>query len=148
MRVTPRQARQDRVKKATPHISPSHHTTHSLLSLQSHATRPPISATPIVPRHSPTRDPQQPAFHRLSKFLHFSRANAVPVRHIQPRDPLDVNSYISVLRRLTPKWYHRSLLHCPYRPLSQLSPQLDSVRSVFNLYTKSDCMTKCVSSLK
>ncbi|KAG2742759.1 hypothetical protein P692DRAFT_20879290, partial [Suillus brevipes Sb2] len=47
------------------------------------------SSTPL-PRYPPTRDPQQPAIHRLSKFLHFSRGNAVPVRHIQPRDPLDV----------------------------------------------------------
>ncbi|KAG2754265.1 hypothetical protein P692DRAFT_20719822, partial [Suillus brevipes Sb2] len=58
--------------------------------LHSHATRPPISAILIVPRHPPIRDPQQPAFHRLSRFLHFSRANTIPVRHIQPRDPLDV----------------------------------------------------------
>ncbi|KAG1766359.1 hypothetical protein EV702DRAFT_1204148 [Suillus placidus] len=53
--------------------------------------RPPISAIPIAPRLPPARDPQQPTFLRLNKFLRFSpRANAVPVRHIQPRDPLDV----------------------------------------------------------
>ncbi|KAG2091198.1 uncharacterized protein F5147DRAFT_840851 [Suillus discolor] len=65
--------------------------------LHSHATRPPagyrrppISAIPIMQRPLPTRDPQQPAFRRLSKLLHFSRANTVPVRHIQPRDPFDL----------------------------------------------------------
>ncbi|KAG1859346.1 hypothetical protein DFJ58DRAFT_288432 [Suillus subalutaceus] len=76
-----------------------HDTTHPPSSLQSDAThrppaghrRPPISAIPIAPRPLPTRDPQQPTFLRLSKFFHFSpRANAVPVCHIQPRDPLDV----------------------------------------------------------
>jgi WD40 repeat protein len=46
--------------------------------------RPPISAIP-------TRDPQQPTFLCLNKFLRLSpRVNAVPVRHIQSRDPLDV----------------------------------------------------------
>ncbi|KIK43120.1 hypothetical protein CY34DRAFT_804122 [Suillus luteus UH-Slu-Lm8-n1] len=59
--------------------------------LHFHATRPPVGyrrpPIPIAPRPPPTRDPQQPAFRRLTKFLHFSRANAVP--HIQPRDPLD-----------------------------------------------------------
>ncbi|KAG1737358.1 hypothetical protein EDD22DRAFT_343006 [Suillus occidentalis] len=64
--------------------------------LQSRATRPvgqrkpPIRAIPIVPRPPPTRDPQQPAFRRLSKLLRFSRTNTVPVRHIQPRNSLDV----------------------------------------------------------
>ncbi|KIK43131.1 hypothetical protein CY34DRAFT_804133 [Suillus luteus UH-Slu-Lm8-n1] len=62
--------------------------------LHSHATRPPVGyrrpPIPIVPRPPPIRDPQQATFPRLSKLLHFSRANAVPVRHIQPRDPLDV----------------------------------------------------------
>ncbi|KIK34868.1 hypothetical protein CY34DRAFT_612311 [Suillus luteus UH-Slu-Lm8-n1] len=63
--------------------------------LHSHATRPvgqrkpPIYATPTVQRTQPTRDPQQPAFRRLGKLLRFSHANTVPVRHIQPRDPLD-----------------------------------------------------------
>jgi hypothetical protein len=78
-------------------LSSSHHTTHPLISLQSHATRPlagqrkpPISTIPIVPRPPPTNDSQQPSFLRLSKFLHFSRTNTVPVRHIQPRNPLDV----------------------------------------------------------
>jgi hypothetical protein len=77
-------------------ISFSHHTTHSLLVLQSHAIRPPVGyrrpAIPIVPRPPPTRDPQHPAFRRLGKLLHFSRVNtdAVPVRLNQPRDPLDV----------------------------------------------------------
>jgi hypothetical protein len=79
-------------------ISSSHHTTHPLLSLQSHATRPPagsrrppISTIPIVPRPLPSNDSQQPSFLRLSKFLRFSpRTNTAPVRHIQPRDPLDV----------------------------------------------------------
>ncbi|KAG1859349.1 quinon protein alcohol dehydrogenase-like superfamily [Suillus subalutaceus] len=53
--------------------------------------RPPIFAIPIALRPLPTRDPQQSTFLRLSEFLRFSpRANAVPVRHIQPRDPLDV----------------------------------------------------------
>ncbi|KAG2343572.1 WD40 repeat-like protein [Suillus weaverae] len=53
--------------------------------------RPPISAIPMSRRPSPTRDPQQPTFLRLSKLFRFSpRANAVPVRHIQPRDPLNV----------------------------------------------------------
>ncbi|KAG1762990.1 hypothetical protein EV702DRAFT_1205905, partial [Suillus placidus] len=52
--------------------------------------RPPIPAIPMVPRPLPTVEPQQPMFLRLSKLLRFSRANAVPVRHIQPRDPLDV----------------------------------------------------------
>ncbi|KAG2745228.1 hypothetical protein P692DRAFT_20742045 [Suillus brevipes Sb2] len=79
-------------------ISSSHDTTHSLLSLQSCATRPPvgccrppISAIPIVLRPPPTRDPRHPAFPRLTKLLHFSRAtaNVVSVGHIQPRDPLD-----------------------------------------------------------
>ncbi|KAG1758183.1 hypothetical protein EDD22DRAFT_216743 [Suillus occidentalis] len=63
--------------------------------LHSRATRPPvgyrrrpISAIPIVPRPPPKRDPQHPAFSRLTKLLHFC-ADAVPVRHIQPRDPLD-----------------------------------------------------------
>ncbi|KAG2745302.1 hypothetical protein P692DRAFT_201086009 [Suillus brevipes Sb2] len=65
--------------------------------LHSHATRPlagqrkpPISTIPIVPRPPPSNDSQQPSFLRLSKFLHFSRTNTVPVRHIQPRNPLDV----------------------------------------------------------
>ncbi|KAG2741712.1 hypothetical protein P692DRAFT_20752014 [Suillus brevipes Sb2] len=80
-------------------ISSSHDTTRSLLSLQSRATRPPvgycrppISDIRIVPRPPPIRDPQHPAFPRLTKLLHFSRANvnAVPVGHIRPRDPLDV----------------------------------------------------------
>jgi hypothetical protein len=79
-------------------ISSSHDTTHSLLSLQSHTTRPlaghrkpPIYTIPsTVQRPPPTNDPQQPTFHRLSKFLRFSRANTVPVRHIKPRNPLDV----------------------------------------------------------
>ncbi|KAG1812155.1 uncharacterized protein BJ212DRAFT_1301676 [Suillus subaureus] len=45
----------------------------------------------MAPRPPPTREPQQPAFLRLSTFLRLSpRANAVPVRHIHPRDPLDV----------------------------------------------------------
>ncbi|KIK32980.1 hypothetical protein CY34DRAFT_813935 [Suillus luteus UH-Slu-Lm8-n1] len=64
--------------------------------LHSHATRPlagprrpPILAIPIVPRPPPTNDSQQPALSRFSKLLRFPRANAVPVRHIQPRDPLD-----------------------------------------------------------
>ncbi|KAG2065489.1 WD40 repeat-like protein [Suillus decipiens] len=51
--------------------------------------RPPISAIPIPSRPPPTRDPQQPTFLRLRKLLRFSSlTNAVPVRHIQPRDPL------------------------------------------------------------
>ncbi|KAG2741914.1 hypothetical protein P692DRAFT_20749659 [Suillus brevipes Sb2] len=60
----------------------------------------------MVPRPPPTRDLQQPAFRRLGKLLHFSRANAVPVRRIHLRDPLDVcrDSYISVLRQLTLQW--------------------------------------------
>ncbi|KAG1759754.1 hypothetical protein EDD22DRAFT_125982 [Suillus occidentalis] len=61
--------------------------------LQSHATHPPAGSRrppiSIAPRPPPTRDPQQPAFRRLSKFLHSSRSNAVPARHIHPRDPLD-----------------------------------------------------------
>jgi hypothetical protein len=126
-------------------ISSPHHTTHSLLSLQSHATRPsaghrrpPISAIPIVPKPPPSDGLQQPSFRRLSKLFRFSRTNTVPVRHIQPRDPLDVclDSCISVLRHLTLRWHHRSLLHYLYHPLSQLSPQLDLIRSVFNSYTK------------
>jgi hypothetical protein len=123
-------------------ISSSHLTTHSFQSLQSRATRPPAGyrrpPISIVPRPPPIRDPRQPAFHRLSKLLHFSRANSVPVRHIQPRDLLDVchDSCISVLRQLTLRWHHRSLLHYPYHPLSQLRPQLNFIRSVFNLYTK------------
>ncbi|KAG2343553.1 hypothetical protein BDR05DRAFT_932971 [Suillus weaverae] len=44
----------------------------------------------MVPRPLPTVEPQQPMFLPLRKLLRFSRANAVPVRHIQPRDPLDV----------------------------------------------------------
>ncbi|KIK43121.1 hypothetical protein CY34DRAFT_804123 [Suillus luteus UH-Slu-Lm8-n1] len=64
--------------------------------LHSRATRPPVEyrrpPISIVPRAPPTRDPQQPAFRRLGKLLHFSRANAVPVRHNQPRDPLDVSA--------------------------------------------------------
>jgi hypothetical protein len=79
-------------------IPSSHHTTHSLISLQSHATRPsaghrrpPIHAIPMVQRSQPTRDLQQPAFCRLSKLLRFSpRMNAVrPGRKDQSRDPLD-----------------------------------------------------------
>ncbi|KAG1760176.1 WD40-repeat-containing domain protein [Suillus occidentalis] len=63
--------------------------------LHSHATRPagqrkpPIYATPTVQRPLPSRDPQQPAFRRLGNLLRFSRANTVPVRNTQPRDPLD-----------------------------------------------------------
>ncbi|KAG1760177.1 WD40-repeat-containing domain protein [Suillus occidentalis] len=63
--------------------------------LHSHSTRPvgqrkpPIYAIPTVQRPLPTRDPQQPAFRRLSKLLRFSHADTGPVRHIQPRDPLD-----------------------------------------------------------
>ncbi|KAG2747879.1 hypothetical protein P692DRAFT_201572526 [Suillus brevipes Sb2] len=66
--------------------------------LHSHATRlpaghrrPPISATPIVPKPPPSNDSQQPAFRRLSKFLRFSpRTNAErPGRKDQSRDPLD-----------------------------------------------------------
>ncbi|KAG1838559.1 WD40-repeat-containing domain protein [Suillus subluteus] len=67
--------------------------------------RPPISPIPMAPRSPPRRDPQQPTFLRLSNLLRFSpRANRVPVRHIQPRDPLDVghDSHISVLSQLTP----------------------------------------------
>ncbi|KAG1857423.1 hypothetical protein F4604DRAFT_1193495 [Suillus subluteus] len=77
----------------------THCITHPSLSWQSDATRrpharhrrPPVSAISITMRPPPRRDPQQTTFLRLRKFLHFSpRANAVPVRHIQPRDPLDV----------------------------------------------------------
>ncbi|KAG1812152.1 WD40-repeat-containing domain protein [Suillus subaureus] len=51
--------------------------------------RPPI--VPMAPRPPPTRDTQQPAFIRLRGLLRFSpRANAVPDRYIQPRDPLNV----------------------------------------------------------
>jgi hypothetical protein len=59
------------------------HSRDSLLPSQSRAThppvvsrRPPISAISIVPRPSPTRDPQHPGFPRLTKLLHVSRANA------------------------------------------------------------------------
>jgi hypothetical protein len=74
----------------------THYTTHPSLQLQSDAThrsparhrRPPI---PIAPRPPPTSALQQPTFLPLRKFFRFSpRANAVPVRHIQRRDPLDV----------------------------------------------------------
>ncbi|KIK43125.1 hypothetical protein CY34DRAFT_804125 [Suillus luteus UH-Slu-Lm8-n1] len=51
---------------------------------------PPKVLAQALPRPPPTRGPQQPTFPRLSKLLHFSRANAVLARHIQPRDPLDV----------------------------------------------------------
>ncbi|KAG1722417.1 hypothetical protein EDB19DRAFT_463439 [Suillus lakei] len=78
----------------------THYTTHSMLSLQSKATRrppaghrrPPISATPIAPRPPPTINSQKSKFLRLSKLLRFSpRTNAVhPGRHNQPRDPLDL----------------------------------------------------------
>jgi hypothetical protein len=127
-------------------ISSSRNTTHSLILSQSHANRPPaghrrppISAIPIVPRPPPTNDSQQPSFRRLSKLLRFSRTNTVPVRHIQPRNPLDVcrDSCILVLIQLTPKWHNRSPLHCPYHTLSQLNPPLNSIMSVFKLYTKS-----------
>ncbi|KIK38496.1 hypothetical protein CY34DRAFT_809293 [Suillus luteus UH-Slu-Lm8-n1] len=66
--------------------------------LHSHAIRPPaghrkppIRATPIVPRPLPSNDLQQPSFLRLSKSLRFSpRTNAVrPGRKDQSRDPLD-----------------------------------------------------------
>ncbi|KAG1812156.1 quinon protein alcohol dehydrogenase-like superfamily [Suillus subaureus] len=52
--------------------------------------RPPIFAIPMVPRPPPTRDPQQPTFLRLSKFLRFPRTNGVrPGRKDQSRNPLD-----------------------------------------------------------
>ncbi|KAG2063197.1 hypothetical protein BDR04DRAFT_1164121 [Suillus decipiens] len=76
------------------HLIFTHYTTHLSLSLQSDATRrhpghrkPPISAVPIVPRPPPARDPQEPTFLRLSKFLRFSSR---AVKNNQPRDPLDV----------------------------------------------------------
>jgi hypothetical protein len=73
-------------------LSSSHDSTHPLISLQSHATRPPAGhrRPPIsmVQRSQPTRDP---AFLRLSRLLRFSRMNAVrPGRKDQSRDPLDV----------------------------------------------------------
>jgi hypothetical protein len=81
-------------------ISPSHDTTHTLLSSQSHATRrppagyrrSPISTIPMVGRPPLTNDSQQPSFLRLSKLLRFSpRMNAVrPGRKDQSRNPLDV----------------------------------------------------------
>ncbi|KAG1737356.1 hypothetical protein EDD22DRAFT_342942 [Suillus occidentalis] len=63
--------------------------------LHSHSThpvgqhKPPIYAIPTVQRPLPSRDLQQPAFRRLGDLLRFSLANTGPVRHIQPRDPLD-----------------------------------------------------------
>jgi hypothetical protein len=83
------------------------YTTHPSLSLQSDATRHPPAGhrrppIPIAPRPPPTSDLQlqEPTFLPLRKLFRFSpRENAVPVRHIQPRDPLDVghDSRISVL---------------------------------------------------
>ncbi|KAG1807271.1 quinon protein alcohol dehydrogenase-like superfamily [Suillus subaureus] len=75
------------------------YATHQSPPLQSDATRRPpaghrrprISAIPIVPRPSPTRDAQQPTLLRLGKFLRFSPPmNALrPGRKDQSRDPLD-----------------------------------------------------------
>ncbi|KAG1762204.1 WD40-repeat-containing domain protein [Suillus occidentalis] len=65
--------------------------------LHSHATRlparhrkPPIYTIPTVQRPPPTNDSQKPSFLQFSKILRFPRTNIIPVRHIQPRDPLDV----------------------------------------------------------
>ncbi|KAG2111755.1 hypothetical protein DEU56DRAFT_843252 [Suillus clintonianus] len=53
--------------------------------------RQPISTIPMFQRPLPTIDPRQPISLRLSKFFHFSpRTNIPPVRHVQPRNPLDV----------------------------------------------------------
>ncbi|KIK32369.1 hypothetical protein CY34DRAFT_19096 [Suillus luteus UH-Slu-Lm8-n1] len=54
--------------------------------------RPSIYAIPVVQRHPPTIDPQQPMFVRLNKLLSFSpRTNpAHPVRNDHPRGPLYV----------------------------------------------------------
>jgi hypothetical protein len=113
-------------------ISSSYDTTHSLLSLQSRATRPPVgyrrrpmSAIPIVPRHPPKRNPQHPAFSRLTKLLHFC-ADAVPVRHIQPRvqphDPLDVCFFRLLHSYLTQHSYYSFLPRRPYPALSRDTP--------------------------
>jgi hypothetical protein len=91
-------------------LSFSHHTTHPLISLQSHATRlpaghrkPPIHAIPTVQRPPPSNDLQQPSFLRLGKFLRFSpRTNSVrPGRKDQSRDPLDVCLFLLLLASFT-----------------------------------------------
>ncbi|KAG2066071.1 WD40 repeat-like protein [Suillus decipiens] len=76
-----------RKKSARRNLPNSNATRHPPAGLR----KPQIYPIPIAPRPPPARDPQQPAFLRLSKFLRFSsRANAVdPVRNNQPRDPLD-----------------------------------------------------------
>jgi len=109
-------------------ISSSHHTTHTLILSQFHATRlpaghrkPPISAIPIVPRPPPSSESQQPSFTRLSKLLHFSpRTNALrPGRKDQSRDPLDV-CFLLFFSHLKFTYNSRcsSLLHCPYLPIA------------------------------
>jgi hypothetical protein len=91
------------------HLSSSHDTAYSSLSLQSRAThppvgycKPPVCAISIVPR--PTRDPQHPAFPRLLNLLHVPRAHSVPAGRILSLDPLDVcflffSSYLSLNTR-------------------------------------------------
>ncbi|KAG2343544.1 tricorn protease domain 2-containing protein [Suillus weaverae] len=62
--------------------------------------RPPISAIPIAPRPPHARDPQQPTFLRLSKFLRFS-PRATAVRNDQHRDPLDFSATLPLPRPLS-----------------------------------------------
>jgi hypothetical protein len=133
-------------------ISSSYDTTHSLLSLQSRATRPPvgyrrrpISAIPIVARPPPKRDPQHPAFSRLTKLLHFC-ADADPVRHIQPRDPLDVCFLFFTfhISHYTQHLRFSSLLHHPYLPQGHRG----FVRSKKLRYSVSGYLAKTLQSLR
>ncbi|KAG1877379.1 hypothetical protein F4604DRAFT_1954710 [Suillus subluteus] len=82
--------------------------------------RSPISAITMAPRPSPTRDPQQLTFLRLSKFLHFSCVNAIPVRHIQPCDPLDVPATLplpsSLSGQVATRFDHFEISSPPPRP--------------------------------
>jgi hypothetical protein len=70
---------------------------------------------------------QQPTFPRLGKFLRLSRANTVPVRHTQPRGPLNVPATLplpSPTSGQAATRFDRFEISCPPPPSSGVAQSL------------------------